>query len=536
LRASGGFDLGRTILVADDSPTIQKKASGILTGEGLDVVTVSNGVAAVKKLPTVNPLVVLADVSMPGKDGYEVCEHIKSNASMSHVSVLLIFSDTDPYEEAKGARVSADGRIKKPFDRDDLVSTVSKFIAQSEAALAPKASPKPAVPTAFEVQPMDEEPEVAARQEAPDFSAFSGGVAFGVPTVEEIPSTPADAMAPEPMSADPLPAVEEPPAISSEAVETMPAVAPEAAEESPALVTAEPEVEIAPPEPAATAVEPMLVEEAAAAQESMEDAGERTMMFRAPADLAQPILKDEVEVEAPPAEPAMAEEAQAMPIEETAAPEPIAEAPAVEEAPMAAEPVAPEAPAGEQAADVTPAEGTPIPSSTLESYTLNEAAAGHVRFGEPETEVIHEPDREVPPPAPEPEPPAPEPVARVAAEPEVTLPEPVTPVEAAPPEVAQAEAPSSEASAPEVTPPAVSAEPPAPEVVAAPPEEPAAQAAPTPPAEVAPPAKVIDDAQVYAIVHKVVAKMSPSAFSPEFIENLARKFADEIAAELKSES
>ena len=64
--------MGRTILVADDSPTIQKKASGILTGEGLDVVTVSNGVAAVKKLPTVNPLVVLADVSMPGKDGYEV--------------------------------------------------------------------------------------------------------------------------------------------------------------------------------------------------------------------------------------------------------------------------------------------------------------------------------------------------------------------------------------------------------------------------------------------------------------------------------
>ena len=54
--------MGRTILVADDSPTVQKKASGILTGEGLDVVTVSNGVAAVKKLPSVNPLVVLADV------------------------------------------------------------------------------------------------------------------------------------------------------------------------------------------------------------------------------------------------------------------------------------------------------------------------------------------------------------------------------------------------------------------------------------------------------------------------------------------
>ncbi|HET7840446.1 MAG TPA: response regulator [Terriglobia bacterium] len=508
--------MGRTILVADDSPTIQKKASGILTGEGLDVVTVSNGVAAVKKLPTVNPLVVLADVSMPGKDGYEVCEHIKSNASLAHISVLLVFSDTDPYEEAKGARVSADGRIKKPFDRDDLVSTVAKFVAQSEAALAPKVAPKAATPpAAFEVQPMDEEPEVAARQEAPDLSAFSGGVAFGVPTVEEIPSTPADVMTPEPMSAEPLPAVEEPPAVSSEAVEAMAAMAPAAAEESPALATAEPEVEIAPPEPAATAVEPMLVEETAAAQESMEDAGERTMMFRAPADIAQPILKDEVEVEAPPAEP---EVAVATPVEEPAELAPVAEAPPVEEAPVAAGPAVSEAPAVEEASDVTPAEGTPIPSQTLESYTLTDAAAGHVRFGEPETGVIHEPDREIALPEPEPEPPAPEPPARVAAEPEVTLPEPVTPAAAAPPEIAQSEAPSSEA--------------PAPEAVAAPPEEPAAPA----PAEVAPRAKTVDEAQVFSIVHKVVLKMSPPALSPQMIEDIARRFADEITAELKSES
>ena len=61
--------MARTVLVADDSPTHQRKANGILTGEGLQVVTVSNGVAAIKKLPTVKPMVVLADVSMPGKDG-----------------------------------------------------------------------------------------------------------------------------------------------------------------------------------------------------------------------------------------------------------------------------------------------------------------------------------------------------------------------------------------------------------------------------------------------------------------------------------
>ena len=58
--------MGRTILVADDSAAMQKKASGILAGEGLQVVTVSNGVAAIKKLFSLKPLLVLADVSMPG--------------------------------------------------------------------------------------------------------------------------------------------------------------------------------------------------------------------------------------------------------------------------------------------------------------------------------------------------------------------------------------------------------------------------------------------------------------------------------------
>ena len=69
----------RLVLVADDSPTHQRRASGILTGEGLEVLTVSNGVAAIKKLPSINPALVLADVAMPGRDGYEVCEFVKNS-------------------------------------------------------------------------------------------------------------------------------------------------------------------------------------------------------------------------------------------------------------------------------------------------------------------------------------------------------------------------------------------------------------------------------------------------------------------------
>lgn len=522
--------MGRTILVADDSPTIQKKASGILTGEGLDVVTVSNGVAAVKKLPAVNPLVVLADVSMPGKDGYEVCEHIKSNASLAHVSVLLVYSDTDPYEEAKGARVGADGRIKKPFERDELVGTVNKFLAQSEAALTPKKAPPPQVPAEYEVQPLDEEPEMAARQEVPDLSAFSEGMAFGVPAAEEVPSVPADATA-EPMMSEPMHIADEEALPSGEVVEGASAFVP---------TEGEPTAEISTPMPAPDVNEPMLVEEAAVETAPEEDAGERTMMFRAPADIAQPVLSDEVEVE-PPAEPAMVE---------AESPEPrtfgaLETAPPVEEVQPAEETVLPEPPpaessAAEEPADITPPEGTSVATQTLSGFSLSDAAAGRIRFGQPETEVIHEPDRTVAPP-PEPVISAPEPPARVAHEPEVMIeepavaevaarePEPTAVAEVAPPQEAEEPAAPPEAAAP----PAEQVEPPKEA------EEPAAvaeEAAAPPPAEGAPAEKTIDEAQVSSIVHKVVVKMSPPALSQQTVEDLARQLADEIIAELKSES
>ncbi len=130
--------MARIVLVADDSPTIQKKALGILKGEGFEVETVSNGVAAIKRLAVLHPVVILADVSMPGRDGYEVCEFVKKSAELSHVPVLLVASDMEPYDDARGAEVRADGIIKKPFEAHELISIVVKFAEQFEAATSPR--------------------------------------------------------------------------------------------------------------------------------------------------------------------------------------------------------------------------------------------------------------------------------------------------------------------------------------------------------------------------------------------------------------
>jgi len=360
--------VARTVLVADDSPTHQRKANGILTGEGLQVVTVSNGVAAIKKLPTVKPMVVLADVSMPGKDGYEVCEFVKNSPDLAHVPVLLIISDMEPYDAERAARVRADGTIKKPFAQEELVSAVTKLLAQAEAA-APKLQPPvpvmaPLLPAPLVMEPVDVEPEISTRPEGPELGALSEGAAFAEAVVEEVPAAPLEAAPPvaEPMMEVAVaPELEAAPVALEPALEAEVAPEPEAAlpAEEEALPTEQPPAEVVPaPEETPIPAEPVLIEEAIpfAPPPPPETAG--TMVFRAPAEIAEPVLSGE-----------------------------LAPAPAVAEAP--AEPV-PEA---------APPEVPPVAATTLESFSLTEATAGQVRFAAaPEVEAVPEAEAAAPTP------------------------------------------------------------------------------------------------------------------------------------------
>ena len=187
--------MARIVLVADDSPTIQKRAVGILKGEGFEVETVSNGVAAIKRLAVLRPVAILADVSMPGRDGYEVCDYVKKSPDLCHVPVLLIASDMEPYNGARGAEVRADGIIKKPFEARELISNVVKFAEQFESAtisipeatIAPPPAPEPKEEYAATGDAADNTPTIVQHDE-PDFSAQAGGVAFAEPIGEEAPA------------------------------------------------------------------------------------------------------------------------------------------------------------------------------------------------------------------------------------------------------------------------------------------------------------------------------------------------------------
>jgi CheY-like chemotaxis protein len=119
------------VLVADDSPLATDSAVGILAGRYLEVISVPDGKAAIKKLSAIKPDLVIADVRMPGKDGYEVCEYVKHQAALSKIPVLLITSDPDPYDEKRGSAVSIDGTIQKPFRAKELKEAVAKVIRMS---------------------------------------------------------------------------------------------------------------------------------------------------------------------------------------------------------------------------------------------------------------------------------------------------------------------------------------------------------------------------------------------------------------------
>src|ERR1700680_703538 len=143
---SGGLRVPK-ILVADDNSNVQKTMAFALADLGVEVISVNNGEAAVRKLADLIPDLVLADIFMPVRNGYEVCEYVKKDARFTHVPVVLLVGAFDPVDEREAQRVGADGILKKPFvPPDPLITMVKTLLDRSigERLVAVAAS-KPAV-------------------------------------------------------------------------------------------------------------------------------------------------------------------------------------------------------------------------------------------------------------------------------------------------------------------------------------------------------------------------------------------------------
>ena len=169
----------KTLLLADDSVTIQKVVGISLANEDIKLVTVENGDDAVTQAREIRPDIVLADIVMPGKNGYEVCEAIKGDEALAHTPVLLLTGTFEAFDAERARQAGADGHITKPFEAQALVDQVSQLLARSTPigedsvakVNAPSSAPKAAEPAPSTAPaPSGEETDEA-------FDFFGGGEA-----------------------------------------------------------------------------------------------------------------------------------------------------------------------------------------------------------------------------------------------------------------------------------------------------------------------------------------------------------------------
>ena len=160
--------MSRTILLADDSVTIQKVIELTFMDEDYEVVAVGNGDDALEKLDEITPDFVIADVHMPGADGYDVTKQSKS--LRPEVPVLLLVSTFEPFDEEKARKSGCDAFLKKPFDSQELQQLVERLSAEAagEATVEEAPSWQPEAPEEPPLADAASEAEASpAAEEAP---------------------------------------------------------------------------------------------------------------------------------------------------------------------------------------------------------------------------------------------------------------------------------------------------------------------------------------------------------------------------------
>lgn len=122
----------KRLILADDSITIQKVVEIMLAGEGFEVRVANNGEEALSALSSFRPDIVLADVEMPGINGYRLCEKIKSDPNTMDIPVILLTSAFEPIDKELVKSVESDGFIVKPFDSQELISKINQVLAEKD--------------------------------------------------------------------------------------------------------------------------------------------------------------------------------------------------------------------------------------------------------------------------------------------------------------------------------------------------------------------------------------------------------------------
>ncbi len=133
--------MSKKILLADDSITIQKVISITFSSPDYEITIVDNGNDAIKKAGDVKPDIILTDIVMPGKNGYEVCDAVKGNPALQNIPVLLLTGAFEAFDEQKAKQSGADAWLSKPFETQALIDKVNTLLSKPAVKKPAEARP-----------------------------------------------------------------------------------------------------------------------------------------------------------------------------------------------------------------------------------------------------------------------------------------------------------------------------------------------------------------------------------------------------------
>jgi CheY-like chemotaxis protein len=168
----------RKLLLADDSVTIQRVIELTFSGEDIQVIAVNDGEQAMARIPAEQPDVVLADIGMPRKGGYDVAAFVKGRPDLSHIPVLLLAGAFEPVDQTRAEQVGANGVLIKPFEPRQVIERVRELLAAVRPTISAEVVPDPSafveaaapVPAVIEAEPVQSSAQVSP--EAPAEAQF----------------------------------------------------------------------------------------------------------------------------------------------------------------------------------------------------------------------------------------------------------------------------------------------------------------------------------------------------------------------------
>ncbi|KAF0249426.1 MAG: twitching motility two-component system response regulator PilH [bacterium] len=120
--------MSKKILVVDDSPTDMKRLTLFLKSKGYSISTATDGEKALEAVLEDKPDLMLLDIMLPKKNGFQVCREVKTGTETKDIKVILVTSKNQATDRFWGLKQGADGYLTKPFEDQDLVTLLKEHM------------------------------------------------------------------------------------------------------------------------------------------------------------------------------------------------------------------------------------------------------------------------------------------------------------------------------------------------------------------------------------------------------------------------